>query len=249
MKALIFDCDGVLADTERDGHRVAFNEAFRRMGLSCEWDPALYGRLLLIAGGKERMRAYFEETGWPAEARDRDLFIKQLHKLKTDLFMEIIAQGRLPLRPGIARLVDEAIAAGMKLAICSTSDARGVTAIAESQLGGRRVSRFSAILAGDVVAKKKPDPAIYLLARDRLAVPAAECVVVEDSRNGLLAAKAAGMKCIITKSSYTLHEEFREADLVVDDLGEPPETHVTVGDLTAIGGQDEGRGPGIPAHS
>jgi HAD superfamily hydrolase (TIGR01509 family) len=230
---LIFDCDGVIVDTERDGHRAAFNAAFEAAGIPDRWDVQRYGRLLAIAGGKERMRAHFDEQGWPARAADRDAFIQELHRRKTDLFMEIIAAGRLPLRPGVARLVDEAIAAGVPLAICSTSNERAVELVAERMLGRDRRNRFL-ILAGDMVAKKKPDPGIYRLAAERLRAAPASCVVVEDSRIGLLAAKAAGMRCIITKSAYTAGEDFREADAVHGDLGEPPGPCVRLADLAKL---------------
>ena len=235
MKALIFDCDGVLVDTERDGHRVAFNEAFARKGLEARWSVEEYGELLAVAGGKERMRRYFDAHGWPPEAGQRDAFIQELHELKTDLYMRIIEEGRLPLRPGVARLVDEAIAAGKLLAIWSTSNERAVRTVARVMLGEKRVGRFAAILAGDVVSRKKPDPEIYLLARDTLQVDPRECVVVEDSRNGLLAAKAAGMWCIITKSCYTEGEDFSEADAVYPDLGDPPKLRVSIEDLERLG--------------
>jgi len=228
MKALLFDCDGVLVDTERDGHRVAFNRAFAAKGLPVQWDVALYGDLLQIAGGKERMQFFFERHGWPPGGADRAALIRELHQLKTDFFMQIIASGQLPLRPGVRRLVDEALAAGLRLAVCSTSNERAVTSIVETLLGPSRRARI-AIFAGDIVPRKKPAPDIYLLARERLDVPAAECLVVEDSRLGLLAAKAAGMRCLITKSSYTAGEDFSEADLVVDELGEDPETGLTLG--------------------
>lgn len=222
MKVLIFDCDGVIVDTERDGHRVAFNQAFARMGFSCEWDVECYGELLKVAGGKERMRHYFNKNGWPNNEQDRDGLIKSLHQLKTDLFMQIIESGGLPLRPGVARLVDEAIKEGMMLAVCSTSNERAVNLVVEKMLGPARKERFNAILAGDVVKKKKPDPDVYLLALERLNVKPGECMVIEDSRNGLLAAKAAGMHCVITTNGYTQNEDFSEADLVIPDLGEPP---------------------------
>ncbi|MBN1974749.1 MAG: HAD-IA family hydrolase, partial [Sedimentisphaerales bacterium] len=183
IKALIFDCDGVLVDTERDGHRVAFNRAFKAKGLDAEWDVALYGRLLNIAGGKERMKYYFDESGWPGNIRDKDAFIKELHKIKTDLFMQIIESGELPLRPGVARIVDEAIAKKIKLAVCSTSNERAVNLVVEKMLGEKRKAHFNAILAGDVVSKKKPDPEIYNLALKTLVLKPDECVVVEDSRN------------------------------------------------------------------
>ena len=221
MKALIFDCDGVLVDTERDGHRVAFNKTFANMGYGVEWSVELYGELLSISGGKERMKHYFNQEGWPDGVSDKDQLILDLHKMKTDMFMQIIESGELALRPGVARLIDEAIADGnVLLAICSTSNERSVNLIAEKLLGSQRKAKFSAILAGDVVSKKKPDPEIYNLAVKRLAVKPDECVVVEDTRNGLLAAKAAGMKCAITTNGYTEKEDFSEADLVVPELGD-----------------------------
>lgn len=234
MKALIFDCDGVIADTERDGHRVAFNHMFREKGLAIEWDVELYGELLKIAGGKERLRFYFNEHGWPAHVVNKDEFIKDLHGHKTDLYMRIIERGRLPVRSGVKRLVDEAIADGIKLAVCSTSNERAVSLIVEKLLGPERKAKFNAILAGDVVSKKKPDPEIYDLAKERLSVPGRESVVIEDSRNGLLAAKAAGMHCVITTNGYTEREDFIEADGVFPELGDPPNVRVTLQDLKKI---------------
>lgn len=235
MKALIFDCDGVLVDTERDGHRVAFNQAFAQLGLDVEWDVGLYGELLRIAGGKERMRAHFEDRGWPEGAGDRDDLIKQLHALKTDLYMQIIESGQLPLRSGVCRLVDEAIADGMPLAVCSTSNERAVNAVVEQLLGAQRKAQFRVILAGDVVSRKKPDPEIYELAKQRLGLQGQDCVVVEDSRNGLLATKAAGMLCLVTTNAYTEDEEFTEADRIVPELGDPPGPVVTLDDLKQLG--------------
>lgn len=228
MKAIIFDCDGVLADTERDGHRVAFNKAFAKKGLQTEWGVELYGELLKVSGGKERMRHYFDNYGWPANVAGKDALIKELHKLKTDYFMEIIESGQLPLRPGVARFVDEAVAADMTLAICSTSHERAVNLVAEVLLGPERKARFSEILAGDVVSKKKPDPEIYNLASERLKLEPSECVVIEDTRVGLLAAKAAGMHCVVTTNGYSENEDFTEADLVVSELGDPPNVQVTL---------------------
>jgi len=218
MKAVLFDCDGVLVDTERDGHRVAFNKAFADSGLAIEWDEHTYGRLLQVAGGKERMRHFFDESGWPEGVSDRDAFIKDLHRRKTDAFMAMIEGGRLPLRPGVARLVDEVIREGLHLGVCSTSNERAVTLIVELLLGGERKQRFDLILAGDVVGRKKPDPEIYNLAKDRLGLPGERCVVIEDSRNGLLAAKAAGMRCVVTTNGYTADEDFSSADGVFPGL-------------------------------
>ncbi len=232
MKALIFDCDGVLVDTERDGHRVAFNRAFADFGLEVEWDVELYGELLKVAGGKERMRAYFDAAGWPDGADPQDL-IPRLHERKTAIFTDLVATGRLPLRSGVARLVDEAAAAGIRLAVCTTSAPQSVSGVLDL-LGGARKARFELVLAGDVVEKKKPDPEIYLLAQERLGLPARDCMVIEDSRNGLLAALGAGMPCLITTSAYTKNEDFTGAAEVVAELGDPPGPHVTLGDLTAL---------------
>ncbi len=228
MKAIIFDCDGVLADTERDGHRVAFNKAFAEKGYAIEWGVELYGELLAVSGGKERMKHYFDNYGWPSDVVDKESTIKELHKLKTDFFMQIIESGELPLRPGVARLVDEAISGGVILAVCSTSHERAVNLLVEKLLGPERKGRFSVILAGDVVSKKKPDPEIYNLASDRLSLEPSECVVIEDNRNGLLSAKAAGMHCVVTTNGYTMEEDFTEADLVVTELGDMPNVQVTL---------------------
>lgn len=235
LKAVLFDCDGVLVDTERDGHRVAFNHAFQQMGINVEWDIPLYGELLKIAGGKERMIHYFSQRGYPASVTNPDEFIKKLHKTKTEAFMNIIDTGQLPLRPGIARIVDEIIAAGLQIAVCSTSNEKAVTLVVERMLGNERKKHFR-IFAGDMVAMKKPAPDIYNMAKTAMGLQADECVVIEDSRNGLLAAKTAGMKCLVTKSSYTLNEDFTEADCVVDELGDNP-VQITVNDLSNLIGE------------
>ncbi len=233
IKALIFDCDGVLVDTERDGHRVGFNRAFAQMGIDAEWDVALYGKLLLVAGGKERMRAYFDEYGWPegadsAEARD-ELIVK-LHKLKTEITAGLVAEGGLPLRPGIRRIVDEAIAAGVRLGVCTTSNPKFIDAVLDL-FAPERKARFEFVHAGDVVAKKKPAPDIYLLALETLGLPPHECMVIEDSRNGLLAARGAGLPTLVTTSTYTVDEDFTGAVKVVPELGDEPNVNVTLADL------------------
>ena len=217
MQALIFDCDGVLVDTERDGHRAAFNAAFRAAGLATDWDEVRYGELLTTGGGKERMRRHFDETGWPVATDQRDALILRLHLTKTDLFMQLIEEGALPLRPGVARMVDAALAAGMQVAVCSTSNERAVETVVRVMLGADRAARIS-IFAGDAVAKKKPDPAIYTLAATTLGLTPAACVVIEDSNIGLRAAQGAGMRCVVTRSTYTHDEDFTGADRVVDHL-------------------------------
>jgi HAD superfamily hydrolase (TIGR01509 family) len=224
LKALIFDCDGVLVDTERDGHRVGFNRAFKEMGIDAEWDVPLYGKLLQVAGGKERMRAYFDEYGWPERADTdaaKDELILKLHKLKTEITAGLVAEGGLPLRPGISRIVDEAIAAGTKLGVCTTSNPKFIDAVLDL-FGPERKAKFDFVHAGDCVSKKKPDPEIYELAKQSLGLPVHECMVVEDSRNGLLAARGAGLPTLITTSTYTVDEDFTGAAKVVPELGDAP---------------------------
>jgi len=238
LNAIIFDCDGVLVDTERDAHRVGFNRAFEAMGIDAEWDVELYGKLLLVAGGKERMRAYFDEYGWPeakaAEFGGRDALIAELHKVKTQITSELVSS--LPVRPGILRIVDEARAAGVKLGVCTTSNPKFIDAVLDL-LGPERKAAFAFVHAGDVVAKKKPAPDIYLMALETLGLPANECVVIEDSRNGLLAAKGAGLPTLITTSTYTVDEDFSEADRVVPELGDAPTINVTLADLGELAAQ------------
>jgi HAD superfamily hydrolase (TIGR01509 family) len=234
VKAIIFDCDGVLVDTERDGHRVAFNRAFKAVGIDAEWDVPIYGELLKVAGGKERMRAYFDRFGWPeGRSESRDEMILSLHKLKTDIFTDIIASGELPLRPGIARIVDEAIAAGVRLGVCTTSAQKAIDGVLDL-LGPERKAKFDFVHAGDVVSRKKPDPEIYLLAQKTLGLPASECIVIEDSRNGLLASTGAGLATVITTSTYTTEEDFSEAAIVVPELGDAPNVRITLEDLRRL---------------
>jgi HAD superfamily hydrolase (TIGR01509 family) len=232
MKALIFDCDGVLVDTERDGHRVAFNRAFAAAGIDADWDVELYGKLLTIAGGKERMTFYFNEVGWP-KGKTAETLIPELHKRKTAIFTDLIAKGSLPLRPGVARIVDEAHAAGVRLGVCTTSDPKAIDGVL-NLFGPERKKWFEVVLAGDIVRKKKPDPEIYNLAKQTLELDGRDCVVVEDSRNGLLASLGAGMPTLITTSTYTKDEDFKGAAKVVPELGDPPKVLVTLGDLKAI---------------
>lgn len=238
LKALIFDCDGVLVDTERDAHRVGFNQAFAEHGIDAEWSVELYARLLLTAGGKERMKAYFDEFGWP-EAKvaehgggqgGKDELILALHKTKTALVSAIVAD--LPVRPGVLRIVDEAMAAGVRLGVCTTSNPKFIDAVLDL-FGAERKAAFEFVHAGDVVSKKKPDPEIYLLALETLGLPASDCVVVEDSRNGLLSATGAGIPTLITTSTYTAEEDFTEAARVVPELGDDPAL-ITLADLNAL---------------
>jgi HAD superfamily hydrolase (TIGR01509 family) len=226
LTTLLFDCDGVLADTERFGHLPAFNATFREFGLPVEWSVAEYGRLLQIGGGKERMAtlftpAFVAATGLPSDPEGQAAELARWHARKTAIYTQMVAAGRLPPRPGIRRIIGAAQEAGWALGVASTSAEASVRAILDVAAGPARAARFDLVLAGDVVAHKKPAPDIYQLAVERLAAEPREVLVIEDSRNGLLAASAAGLRCLVTVSDYTADEEFGEAALVVSSLGDP----------------------------
>lgn len=225
MPALVFDCDGVLADTERDGHRVAFNQMFRELGLPLEWSVDEYAVKLQVAGGKERMATeltpeFSAANGLPVDAEGQAEVLAGWHKRKTAIYTDMVAAGELPPRPGIARIIAEAGDAGWTLAVASTSAEASVRAILEQAAGPERSARFE-VLAGDVVERKKPAPDIYLLALERLGTTPQETLVIEDSRNGLLAAVGAGLRCVMTVNGYTEEEDTSEAVLVVSSLGDP----------------------------
>jgi len=233
MNALVFDCDGVLADTERYGHLPSFNQTFVEFGLPLEWSEEEYGRKLLIGGGKERMASeltpdFVRTNGLPADPDALAAEVAKWHKRKTALYTEMVAAGELPPRPGIRRVISDAQDAGWRLAVASTSAEASVHAILEYAVGKERADRFDVFLAGDCVPKKKPAPDIYLLALEKLGVDPAGVLVVEDSRNGLEAAYAAGLRCLVTVNGYTEKEDFSEAILVVSSLGDPDGEHTTV---------------------
>ena len=233
MTALVFDCDGVLADTERYGHLPAFNQTFREFGLPVQWSAEEYGRRLKIGGGKERMASlitpeFVSATGLPTDPAEQAIEVAKWHKRKTQLYTEMVAAGKLPPRPGIRRIIVAAQDAGWKLGVASTSAEASVHAILEYAIGAERAARFDVFLAGDCVSTKKPAPDIYLLALEKLGVDPAEVLVVEDSRNGLEAGHSAGLRCLITVNGYTEKEDFGEAALVVSSLGEPDGERTTV---------------------
>jgi HAD superfamily hydrolase (TIGR01509 family) len=218
LNALIFDVDGTLADTERDGHRIAFNAAFAEAGLDWHWDEALYGELLAVTGGKERMRFYCERHA-PAflEQADAGERIKSLHAAKTRHYLKLLAAGGIPLQPGVARLLREAHAAGLRLAIATTTTPENVTALLPAEL----MALFEIVGAGDTVAHKKPAPDIYQWVLQQLDLPPSACLAFEDSANGLKAALAAGLPTVVTESEYTREHDFTGALAVLSDLGEP----------------------------
>lgn len=235
LEAILWDMDGVLADTERDGHRIAFNQAFAENNLDTIWDIDRYGKLLEIGGGKERMTAHWNEVGWPSSIPfdKRQDMVLQLHLRKTDIFMDMINAGTIPLRPGVLRIIDDAIAANIQLAVCSTSNVAAVTNLVRTLMGTARATKFT-IFAGDMVQKKKPAPDVYNMAVHELGLDKSKSVIVEDSHIGLGAAKAAGIACIVTKSYYTANEDFTGATMIVDELGNDPNTGVTLETLNGL---------------
>ncbi len=222
LKALIFDVDGTLADSERDGHRVAFNEAFSQAGLDWHWSEALYGELLEVTGGKERMRYYLQRFRPPGESEAvDDGRIADLHAAKTEIYTRLLCRGRIPLRPGVARLLAESHAAGMRLAVATTTSLPNVTALLDHCLPSEALSWIDVIAAGDVVAAKKPSPDIYHYALRGLGLTAHSCLAFEDSAHGLRAARGAGLLTIVTVNDYTKDQALDGAALVLDGLGEP----------------------------
>lgn len=222
FKAILFDVDGTLAETERDGHRIAFNRAFAEAGLGWDWDAALYGELLAVTGGKERIRFFIDkyQPEYPTQA-DEASWIAGLHKAKTAHYLELLAQGAIPLRPGVRRLLDEARAQGLRLAISTTTTPENVTGLLEATLGKESLDWFEVIAAGDIVPKKKPAGDIYVYALEAMNLRPEECLAVEDSANGVLSALDAGLPVLVTDNAYTEADDFSGALAVLSDLGEP----------------------------
>jgi dihydroxyacetone kinase phosphoprotein-dependent L subunit len=253
-RALVLDCDGVLADTERYGHLVAFNQMFAEFGLPVRWSVEDYKEKVRIGGGKERLASlltpeFVAAAGLPADAAGQQAAVAAWHRRKTAIYAELVAAGAVPPRPGIARILAEALAAGWLVAVASTSAEPSVRVTLERAVGAAS-AREVTVFAGDIVPRKKPAPDIYLLAVDSLGVSADSVVVVEDSRNGLLAAAGADLTCMITVNDFTAAEDFSEAALVVSSLGDPggepttvlanrsratPGAWITLADLTSLG--------------
>jgi HAD superfamily hydrolase (TIGR01509 family) len=237
VPALIFDCDGVLADTERDGHRPAFNQTFAEAGLPVQWSVEEYAEKLRIGGGKERMASlltpeFVAAAGLPADPEGQRAAVAAWHRRKTEIYTALVADGKLPGRPGVRRVIAAAAGAGWRLAVASTSAEPSVRAVLE-HAAGPELSRDVAVFAGDIVPAKKPAPDIYQLAVRELGADPSRTVVVEDSRNGLLAATGAGLPALITVNGYTEDEDFSGAALVVSSLGDPGEPATVLANRTA----------------
>lgn len=216
LRALIFDVDGTLAETERHGHLPAFNAAFAEEGLPWRWDEALYGTMLDVTGGKERMRHYAAKHDPALCARpDFEALLTRVHESKTRHYQRLIESGAVRLRPDVGSLICEARTEGLRLAIASSSTPSSVASLLRANLGPDAAGWFDVIATGDVVEAKKPAPDLYLWTLNALDLPARQCMAIEDSAHGLAASLAAGIPTVVTISDYTIHESFDGARMVL----------------------------------
>ena len=220
LRALLFDVDGTLAETERDGHRIAFNRAFRDRGLHWDWDAKQYGELLQITGGRERIAHYaaLHDPHWLARANAQSS-IAELHARKNHHYAELVQRGRIALRPGLQALLTQARAADLTLGIVTTTSRDNLDALLEVSFDADTRAAFALRIVGEDVTRKKPDPECYCRALAMLGLAADQALAVEDSRNGLRAASAAGLRTLIVRSHYFRDEDFREAAVVIDEFG------------------------------
>ena len=216
LSAVVFDVDGTLVDSERDGHRVAFNQAFADFSLPYRWDEELYGRLVRVTGGQRRIDGYLAEQGVAGDERAR--LAPALHRHKTEVLGRMIEDGRLEPRPGVARLLADLAEAGCRLGVATTGSRGWVDLLLQRLLPG---TTFGVVVTGDEVAGRKPDPEAYVVAMERLGTSVADTLAVEDSHEGLVAAKAAGLACVVVTNGYTAGHDLGAADLVLDGFGEP----------------------------
>ncbi|HVM36415.1 MAG TPA: HAD-IA family hydrolase [Actinomycetota bacterium] len=215
LDAVIFDVDGTLVDSERDGHRVAFNRAFEDLDLPFRWDEALYGELLLVTGGKERLRHFL--SGENVGADDIDRLVPELHRLKNEHFLKLVTDGAIPARPGVERVIRALEERRTRIAIATTGSREWVEPLVDSLFG---LERFEHVVCGDDVSTKKPDPELYNVTLDRLGVAPTNSVAIEDSLQGLRSAKAAGVTCIVVTNDYTKNHDLSAADLLLHSYDE-----------------------------
>lgn len=221
LKALLFDVDGTLADTEADGHRVAFNKAFVEAGLDWDWSVDTYGELLAVTGGKERIKFFINDflTDFKVDGDIND-FAAALHKSKTHFYLEMTQNGDIPLRTGVERFLREVRAAGLRLGIATTTTPANVSYLLKATLGEESLDWFEVIAAGDIVPAKKPAPDIYTYAMEQMNITPEETLAFEDSENGVLSSVAAGLKTVITTNAYTESHDFSKAAIVLDQMGD-----------------------------
>ena len=254
-RVLIYDCDGVLGDTEQFGHLPAFNQMWKELGVPWQWSVEQYGEKLKIGGGKERMLSLFQEEEFlrkfqpPREKADQEKLVASWHKRKSEIYRDLVLSGKIPPRSGVKRLAEEALSKEWKVVVASTSKQESVQAVIDTALGDAVSRNLSLLLAGDIVKNKKPAPDIYKMVSKKLDISPENCITIEDSRSGMLSAVGAGIKCVITVNGYTKHEDFSDADLVLSCLGDPdgevctvivnrstatPGAYLTVADLEAV---------------
>ncbi|MCP9489592.1 MAG: HAD-IA family hydrolase [Solirubrobacteraceae bacterium MAG38_C4-C5] len=225
LQAVVLDVDGTLVDSERDGHRVAFNRAFEEAGLEDRWDVELYGELLAVTGGDRRLNAYFEQRGM-AEDERREL-AGRLHARKTEIFTAMAREGEITPRPGVGELLDELEAADVRLSVATTGSRAWVRPLLDRLFG---LERFETIVTSEEAPERKPDPSAHRMALENLGLPASAAPAVEDSLNGLQAAMAAGLACVVVVNDYTREQGFDGADLVLDGFGRPDDPVAVLAD-------------------